>query len=332
MLAVPNSLVTQSKHVVAYTQKYLTKYGPARSIQFHRDVERFPFQAMGLGDALSQAMHFHLAFHACVPDMLQTSSKVSNRGLGTLNLCVASMYNPIRSCRVPRSSSVEFVKGPHREHSDVNVTLWDDRYRAVGLMRLTGSRMPEDRPVLEARTTNDDDAAQISVPTPDMDDIVGADDGAAIAPFPSSRALTPCFAGKNLSCWMTFSPVPVCGLNGGEAEGITPFWTVLDAVHRYSEAVARTCPAPDNVPDRPSETLALAAFKHLTVEDPAPTEPCCIVSTFPRWYPHYPVPPWDAEVGMPQMTGGPCMTLRAELRQHNRVRSVGTYHYIRVKN
>ena len=117
----------------------------------------------------------------------------------------------------------------------------------------------------------------------------------------------------------------------GTAPTVMPPWVLYDCVQRFFFRLHRDGRFGDDELVAPAEGWRLSAHHVVQTSDAVFGQPLDVVCATPRVDPHYRLPPWRSQLGLPVISGGdvPCVTLRCEVRQGGQVVSTGVYFFCR---
>lgn len=110
-----------------------------------------------------------------------------------------------------------------------------------------------------------------------------------------------------------------------------PPWVLYDCVQRFFFRLHRDGRFGDDELVAPAEEWRLSAHHVVQTSDAVFGQPLDVVCAKPRVDPHYRLPPWRSQLGLPVISGGdvPCVALRCEVRQGGQVVSTGVYFFCR---
>ena len=353
---------------IAHAQKYLTLHGPGRNFHLHPNYEAFPFMLQGLNHAYVWESYRELVIAAAEDALLdpQYSPHGGRHQFRNVpyNLTRTTVYTePLIQGIRPTIANVEFVGASHRQAPDVSVTLWDGNYTALCTSLISGPRAGTDRPrnsdwekyILPHRVDARIEAAQkrldnrfgLLMCSPiEIDAKSGKLFCYAQLDHEAEYSLTQTvftefiqelathIAESLPQVYHLVQQAPKCNEYENAINIVnTPFPTPLcfvasdveSCLHYRSRSPHSEYKTPahatqfGNLLSRSSVSLARfqekdtfkVLFSHLHVYDQ-----------------HYPVPPWDSEIGQPFLPPQtPCLTFKAEFYQNMCIQR-GTYYFV----
>ncbi|CCW68469.1 unnamed protein product [Phytomonas sp. Hart1] len=152
--------VSIPKLLLAAVQPYQTIAGPALSTNFLTQTSLLPFQKLPFTHSSVAPVYFHTLLHS-LAEFCETPRPVRTShvrqlhpphehfwdDVGILNCFYSTTYHPHQR-KHPSMGAVELLHASHRKESDVKLTLYDETYRPLVGMLLTGPRGDKTPPLL----------------------------------------------------------------------------------------------------------------------------------------------------------------------------------------
>jgi hypothetical protein len=122
------------------------------------------------------------------------------------------------------------------------------------------------------------------------------------------------------------------GATPASAHTVMPPWVLYNCVQEFFFALHRGGVFGSDAAIKSANGWRLASHHIVQQGDAVLGSPLDVVCAAPRVDPHYRLPPWRSQLGLPLISGVtdvPCVSLRCEVRQDGRVISTGVYFFCR---